>query len=191
MLLEGLWVDCEFYDSINSLETSTDEIFWGQYLADCRDESLSPVSISLGESNPEPYDPNGSIFGLDYTSTDDYSKKWAEVYFQSCDNSVARSNEGIHAWLQEETASGHYLALEREMIWGEWRDLMDEQEESERARRLGGNSSQCKKMRKTKRTEEKSRHQPARVGVTKNLQFEEEDCDPQLLVKLKVRTNIR
>jgi hypothetical protein len=173
--------------------SSTESEYWAEYLTDFPEESLSPVQISTDGIF---YDGDEDISVMDYAeASNSLWKDWTMNSMLDYDLEKAQSNTWIDeplldAILSEASSESGMDLLE----WSIINDtLPDEKVSRSNVNFTGENvnvSQQLKKRqnvcgRKSSKSV-KTRHQPARVGVTKILHHNKRDCLPQKIIKLKM-----
>ncbi len=176
--------------------SSTESEYWAEYLAEFPEESLSPVQMSTDGSL---YGGDDDISRMDYAeASNSLWKDWTMNSMLDYDLEKAQSNTWIDEPLLDAILSeAHVASSESGIDFLEWSIINDSLSGDKVSRSNGiftgenaNVSRQPKKRqnacRKKSSKSVKTRHQPARVGITKVLHHNKRDCLPQKLVKLKV-----
>ncbi|KAH6667333.1 hypothetical protein B0J14DRAFT_659313 [Halenospora varia] len=156
--------------------SSTESECWAEYLADCSEESLSP-----NQMHGFLYGGDDDISRMDYAEvSNSLWEDWTMNSMLEYDLEKAQSNTWIDEPLLDAILSeAHVASSESGMDLLEWSIINDTL--------LGDKPKKRQKVcRKNSSKSVKTRHQPARVGITKVLHHNKRDCLPQKLVKLKV-----
>lgn len=175
---------------------STESKYWAEYLEEFPRESLSPVQMSTDKFFNDGHE---DISGMDYAeASHGFWKDWTMNSMVDHDLEKVQSNTWIdEPFLDAILSEAHMASSESGMDLLEWSIINDtlcgEKVSRSNSDFTGENadvSQQLKKRqnvcRKKSGKSVKTRHQPARVGITKVLHHNKRDCLPQKIVKLRV-----
>jgi hypothetical protein len=176
--------------------SSNESECWAEYLSEFPRESLSPVQMSTDGFF---YAGHEYISGMDYAeASNGLWKDWTTNSMLDYDLKNAQSNTWIdEPFLDAILSESHIASPESGMDLLEWSIINDklsgEKVSRSNSKFTGENANVSQQLKKRqnvcgKKSSKsiKTRHQPARVGITKVLDYNKKDCLPQKLVKLKV-----
>jgi hypothetical protein len=154
---------------------------WAEYLAEFQAESLLSVQVTENSSS---YDGDEETSGMGYD--DSLWKDWNTMLDYNLEK--AQSN----TWIKEPLLDANLSEASSEsgmdlLEWSIINDAFPDDKVSRSNGHLPGeNANVSQQLKKHNGRGRKSRHQPARVGVTKILHHKKRDCLPQKIVKLRI-----